>query len=592
MIKIRRTKSRIFLFIVAFVATIAFVAASATVALGFFIADSDVIFPNVSAEGIDLSGMTIAEANRLLVSMGFEDNAAAVLVTVNFPDGSSFSVSGTDAGLALNAEAAAQAAFQHGRDGSFLGRTFAYVRSFRETTDLNGTSVPVLDEHFVRSEVAVHTQKFNEALIENSSYSCDGYYITIVTGSGFAPANEDSVFELVAQTLYAALELGTHLVVDYTPGATNSDFFDLHALYALVRTEAVSAEFNHETLTATESVVGISFDLDAASHKLANARGGEEVVIPLIFTEPEFTAEYLQGRLFRDVLAERTTHVAGNANRFHNVTLISSYIDGFILQPDEIFSFNELTGRRSAAQGYLPAGGFRDGRLVDMVGGGICQVSSSLYDNALHAYIEVLTRRAHSLPITYLPLGHDAAIYYGVLDLRFRNNTGYPFRIEIEFDGRDMTTRLVGTRTNDYVIRIESRSTSTAFQTVYQEDASIPFGERRVDFAGVNGAVAYTYRLVYDAAGNRISRTRIARDVYRAQNRIVLIPPGGATAPPAESDPVSEAPYTPAPATGIDSIPEIPFVPEPPPEEVFIPTPDPIPAPDPVPDTTPESVYP
>ena len=576
----------------AFVATIAFVAASATVALGFIIADSNVIFPNVSAEGIDLSGMTVVEANHMLVSMGFEDNAASVSVTVNFPDGSSFSISGSDAGLSLNAEAAALAAFEHGRNGTFLGRTFAYVRSFRESTNLNGTSVPILNENFVRGEVAVHTRKFNETLIESSSYSCNGYYITIIPGSGFAPIGEDSLFNQVVEALHASLEQGTPMTVNYTPASNGSEFFDVYALYLLVRTEPVSSEFNHATLTATESIPGISFDVDAAVGKLANARWGEEVIIPLIFTDPEFTADYVQDRLFRDVLAERTTHVAGNANRLHNVTLISSYIDGFVLQPGEIFSFNELTGRRSAEQGYRPAGGFRDGRLVDMIGGGICQVSSSLYDNTLHAYLEVLTRRAHSLPITYLPLGHDAAIYYGVLDLRFRNNTAYPIRIEIDVDYRSLTTRLIGTQTSDYVIRIESRSTATPFQTVYQEDASVAYGQTRVDFGGANGAVAYTYRLIYDAEGNRVSRTRIARDVYRAQNRIVLIPPSGTQ--PASTD-VTSTPETapelpPVPDTAPDSVPEST------PETVFdlpvipVPTPEPPSIPDSVPESVPETV--
>jgi len=525
-VNIKREKRRVYLFFISFAATLVFIVASVTVALGFFISGNDMIFPNVSVEGINLSGMTVAEANSRLVSMGFENNADSVSVTVIFPDGSSFSISGNDAGLSLCAEEAVLAAFRHNRDASFFGSIHMYVTSLWMQTDING--VPVLDENFVRDEVAVHTQMFNSSLVEYTSYSLNEHSITIVPGSGFAPADEDSVFELAAQALYTALEEGAHLTVYYMPALSDSINFDMNELYNIVHTEPVSAVWDFETFAAAECTLGVSFDVDAAMNQLANARMGEQIEIPLIFTQPEVTTEYLQGMLFSDELASRTTHVAGTAARLNNVTLAASYIHGLVLNPGDIFSFNGTVPQRTEERGFLPAGGFRDGELVDMIGGGICQVASTLYDNVLHSYLEVVARRAHTLPITYLPLGQDASIYYGVIDLQFRNNTDYPIRIEIEFDGRSMTSRLMGTRTNDYVIRIESNSTAVPFETIYREDASVPYGETVVHFRGQNGFITHTYRLIYDAEDNRISRTRIARDVYRAQNRIVLIPPAGA----------------------------------------------------------------
>jgi len=476
--------------------------------------------------------MTIIEANNRLVSLGYENNADSVSVTVNFPDGSSFSISGNDAGLSLCAEEAVLAAFQRSRDASFFGRINMYVTSLWVQTDING--VPVLDEEFVRGEVAVHTELFNTSLVKNASYSLNEDSITIIPGSVYAPADETSVFNLVTQTFYTALEEGTHLVVNYMPALTDPIIFDLNELYYIVHTEPVSAAWDSKTFAATECKPGVSFDMDIAMNQLANARMGEQIVIPLIFSNPEVTTEYLQEMLFRDELAARTTNVAGTAARLSNVKLAASFIDGLVLNPGDTFSFNETVPRRTAEIGFLMAGGFRDGELVDMVGGGICQVASTLYDNVLHSYLEVAQRRAHTLPITYLPLGHDASIYYGVLDLRFRNNTNYPIRIEIEFDGRNMTSRLIGTRTNNYVIRIESSSTAVPFETTYRENENIPYGQTEVFFTGRNGFIANTHRVISDAEGNQISRTHISRDVYRAQNRIVLIPPAGAQPAPAE----------------------------------------------------------
>lgn len=519
-----RARKTFFLFFVSFVATVIFIAVLAVVVIGVSISNSDLIFPNVSVEGIDLSGMTVAQAKDRLFDMGIEDNAAFVAVTVNFPDGSGFSISGNDAGFSLCAEKAALAAFRHGRDGSFLEGVHTFVTSLLFSADVNVVR-PVLDEDFVRDKVSAYTRQFNGSLIERPSYSVDGYNITIVTDSGFVPAAESSVFRFVSQALHDAWEEGSHHVVYYAPTSTGPFMFDLNALYHRLHTEPRSAAFAPLTFVVQESVTGVSFDINAASNLLANAPRGEQIVIPLIHTEPEITTEYLQGRLFRDELATRTTRVDGTAARLTNVTIAASHVDGMVLNPGGVFSFNGTVGRSTEARGFLPAGGFRDGQLVDMVGGGICQVASSIYDNVLHAHLEVVARRAHTLPVFYLPHGQDASIYYGVLDFRFRNNTNYPIRIEVELDGRDLTSRILGTRNNDNVIRIESNSTAVPFDTVYRAYEGVAHGESIVYFSGRNGVIAYTYRRIYDAEGNRISRTRIARDVYRTQNRVVLVHP-------------------------------------------------------------------
>jgi len=412
---------------------------------------------------------------------------------------------------------------------------------------------------------------FNESLLEGA-YDIGDNSITIVKGANFESADEDSVFALTVETLHRALQERTHLSVDYTPDAADSEIIDLTALYNVISREPVSAVYDPETFSATESVVGISFDMALATTQLTNARAGERVVIPLIFIDPEVTTEYLQSVLFRDVLAQRNTNIAGTANRLNNIVLAAAEIHEVVLNPGDVFSFNQIVGRRTTARGFREAGGFQDGQLVNMVGGGICQVSSTLYDNVLHAYLEVIERRAHSLPIAYLPLGHDAAISYGQLDLRFRNNTPYPIRIEINIDGRSMTSRLVGTRTNDYTVRIESSASSTPYQTVERVDPSLAYGATAVVYSrGQNGAVARTYRVVLNAAGNEVSRTFIARDVYRAQNRIVLVPSPDAQPPLADPEPPLSPddpipPSDPTPPTETEP-PADPIPPDPPPPE-------------------------
>ena len=500
--------------------------ASATVALGFYVDNLDTIFPNVSADGVDLSRLTLDNANSALRESGFESNADDVSATVNFPNGESFTITGVDAGFSLNAYDAARAAFSHGRNGAFFGNAFTYVRSLFTTTEMNDFSIAGMNEEFVRAEVAAAVQRFNAGLIENT-YEIGEDSITLIKGTVFETADKDEVYELVVSTLRRALEERAHLTVDYILAPTQDVEIDLRAIFNTLHVEAVSAVYDIETKSVTQSVNGVSFDLAAAQILLDRAGDGESVVIPLIITEPEMTTEYLESLLFRDVLATRTTNVAGSENRQTNVRLGANEVDGVILNPGDLFCFNTVVGQRTTARGFRTAGGFSGGRLVDMVGGGICQVSSTIYDTVIHAGLEVVARQAHSMPVAYLPLGHDAAIFWGQIEFRFRNNTDFPIRIDTSIEGRNFTVTLVGTKLDDTFIRIEQIIDETrTFQVIERIDPNMEPGSSPVVYLpGGNGFVVRTYQRLYSGDGTLISRTRLARDVYNAQNRIIYVPP-------------------------------------------------------------------
>ena len=160
----------------------------------------------------------------------------------------------------------------------------------------------------------------------------------------------------------------------------------MQPLYDSIFLEPVDAVYDPETDTIIDSVTGVSFDLADAENKLEAAQIGETVIIPLIFTEPEMNTETLQELLFRDVLSERRTYVSGTSNRIHNVGLATEAVNETILMPGDEFSYNETLGERTAEKGYREAGAYVSGEVVQEIGGGICQVSSTLYS-------AVLTRR-------------------------------------------------------------------------------------------------------------------------------------------------------------------------------------------------------
>ena len=565
------------------------------ISLGIYVNSIDTIFPNVWVDGIKLSGLTVEEATRMLINMGYhesdvEEQVADFSATVVFPDGESFSITSDEVSFALGSEnevltqeeaanAAATKAFEFGRGGVVFESGFTYIQSLFGVTDLHVGSGDIIDEaledddmrlevdRHVRDIAREHTKKFNEALVSDA-YRIENDTIIVTKGSSIAAANEDAVFEIARDTLLTAMSEQSHLSVEYSPSSAEVVDIDLELLYSTVNREPVSSVYDPETYSATESFDGVTFDISVARSLLDSAAGGAEVVIPLLSTPPEMTQEELSSMLFRDVLGERTTNVAGTSNRRSNVALAAELINGTVLNPGQLFSFNETVGNRTSARGFKPAGAFVSGRLVDEIGGGICQTSSTLYVSVLKSDLEVVSRREHGLTVSYLPLGQDATVAWGQIDFKFKNSSDYPIRIEIEMEeNSQITARIIGTKLDDGYIIIESRHIgSTQYGIEEREDDTLEPGQRVVYHDGNTGHVAETFKLYYDADDNLIREEFIVRSTYRMQNRIILVgppletpdtPPDAPTDTPTETPPPVVTPDTPT-DTPTDVTPDVP----------------------------------
>jgi vancomycin resistance protein YoaR len=338
---------------------------------------------------------------------------------------------------------------------------------------------------------------------------------------------------------------------------------DLESLYNAIHTEPVEAVYDRTTGQVTQSKVGLSFDIKAAQQMLDAAKPGSSVFIPLIRTEPAVSTEQLQAMLFRDVLSVKATYVDGTSNRVHNVKLASQALDGTILNPGDVFSYNETLGERTREKGYKEAGAYVNGNVVQEVGGGICQGSSTLYYCVLYADLEVVERSNHMFTVGYLPLGHDATVNWGTVDFKFKNNTDYPVKIEALYKDRYLTIRLLGTKTNTNRVEIKYEVISTTeIKTVQKEDPAIEPGTTKVSQAGHKGYVVDTYKYIYDENDNLISKTYIRRSTYKMQEREVLVPVGTLTSP----SPTADGGTSPSPTDNIPSVPAEPSELQPSPE--------------------------
>ena len=510
--------------------------ATLVVSLGYYVRSLNTVFPNVYLDGVNVSGMTLPQVSNVITDMIESTEFGKVTVSVNYYKGDTLTITSDDAGFtfeadALNVNEMAQEVFAVGREGNFFQNKIEFMSSlFISTeiafTDLDQSVALIFDEDVVRNIVEEHTRAYNNALVDDV-LTINPDSIIIVKGTRLQYADADYVFDLVMSSLHTAVMEQEDLILDYSPKEYEGEDVDIDMLFDLINSEPISSVYDPQTLSATPSSEGATFDLEAARVKLNNAGERDIVTIPIIRLLPEISQEELNALLFRDVLAEISTNIAGSSNRYHNIVLASSFIHDRVYNPGEVFSFNRVVGRRTADRGFRMASGFLSGRVVDMLGGGICQVSSTLYVATLMANLEIVERRAHGMPISYLPLGQDATVAYAAtIDYRFRNSSEFPIRIEMEIIGRTLTARIIGTRLEDYRIVLRTAVISTTpIETVVQESADVYSEE--VYRAGAAGAVADVFKRFYDGDGNFLREELVGRTTYRMVTRIVLVPPPG-----------------------------------------------------------------
>lgn len=170
---------------------------------------------------------------------------------------------------------------------------------------------------------------------------------------------------------------------------------------------------------------------------------GSEATVLLTSTEPKITNADLSplGTLRS---AYFTNYASSSANRKSNLALAATKLDGHLLQPGEVFSYNDRVGPRTESRGWKTAHQFQDGQIVDGIGGGVCQSSSTLYNAVLMGGLKIVERHNHSLPVAYLSPARDASVSYGHLDFKFANNTDGPLYITAAADGKKFHIRLYG----------------------------------------------------------------------------------------------------------------------------------------------------
>ncbi len=248
----------------------------------------------------------------------------------------------------------------------------------------------------------------------------------------------------------------------------------------------------------------------------------EPLALKTKITEPEGSAEQLAE--VKDLLGTFTTSFSSsNAKRSLNVNSGAEHIDGTVLYPGEAFSTYETVSPFTEANGYAMAGSYLNGEVVDSMGGGICQVSTTLYNAVIRAELEVTERSPHSMTVHYVELSEDAAIAGTYKDLKFVNSTSYPIYIEgFTTPDKKITFNIYGKETRDKnrTISFESVTVSQiGGGTILKENAGQPLGYKSSS-KGKVGYIAELYKVV-KVNGVETERTRVNKSTYKGSDRVV-----------------------------------------------------------------------
>ena len=298
-------------------------------------------------------------------------------------------------------------------------------------------------------------------------------------------------------------------------------------LYDAVHGEMKNASYDIETGAILPETLGADFGVRSAQDLLDAAAPGETVTISARIEFPAVTAKKLEEVLFRDVLGECKTRVTGTTARRTNVRLAAEKIQGYVMNAGDVFSYNETVGKRTAEAGFQPAPAYVKGETVDEIGGGICQVSSTLYYACLRGNLAITERYAHRYVPAYIDWGMDATVSWGGPAYKFTNDTLYPIRIETVYEGGWLTVRLLGTNVDGIYAKMTNEVLSrTDWETEYVEDEAIAPGAEEVKTTPYTGYKVKSYRHVYDKDGNLLSSAFEADSNYKVRNKVILRAPG------------------------------------------------------------------
>lgn len=521
------------IFISAFIIVLTLIALSFI--FGFITSKSNKIISGVSVNGVNISNLTKEEALQKL-NLQLSPNLEKELTLTHNDYSTTLNLA--DIQSSFNFETAINNAYNIGRSESNI---FANNKKIINTFFTKINIIPTIsyNEEALSSKI----DKINNELpdkVVNSSYKIENNNLIVSNSSNGNRISNNAFLNSITNCI-----INNSNSIEIPVEQFEADTVDIEAIYNEIHKDAIDAYYSTNPYEIHKEENGLDFAISLDDAKKLVSQNQESFTIPLKVLKPKVTVKSLGQEAFPDLLATySTTYSTGNANRATNIALAVKSVNGYVLMPGETFSYNSTVGERTASRGYKEAGVYLNGEVTTGLGGGICQVSSTLYNAILLANLEIVERSNHTFKPTYVPAGQDATVSWGAPDFKFKNNRNYPIRISASTSNGTILFNVYGLKSDDdYQVKILSYEVgSIPFSTQYQETSSLPSGTQKVSQAGSNGCKTQTYKVLYKN-GAEVSKTLLNSDTYKPHNQVVLVGTGSAPTSTPSTDSSVEISY-------------------------------------------------
>ena len=476
--------------------------------------DNNNIISGVKIEGIDVSELTREQAKEKINAV-YEEKKQKDIVLKYGEYETTITTQLIDTNYDI--DEATKKAISLGRDSNIIINNYniLFAKLGRKNIKVDMT----INEEETKSTIENISSNLPGAVVE-SDYYVENDKLIITKGNQGIKIDTESLIKKIKDKLKNINSKQEYIeipVINETP-----EKIDIEKIHNEIYKEVQDAYLTQDPITIHPEVEGIDFDIDEAKALLNEDK--EKYEIPLIITKPEVTISQIGSEAFPDLLATYSTKYDGaNINRATNLELACEKINDKVVLAGETFSYNKTLGERTIAAGYKEAKVYENGEVVDGIGGGICQVSSTLYNSVLMANMEVTERRNHQFVTSYTPEGRDATVVYGMTDLKFKNTRKYAIKIKATCSNGIVTISIYGIKEdNEYAVSFSTEILSTIPYTVkYINDSSLAKGTEKVKQVGANGMITETY-IIKTLNGTVVSKELLSKDTYNAMPRIIL----------------------------------------------------------------------
>ena len=421
------------------------------------------IISGISIKGIDVSNLSVEEAKETLQNY-INENLPENITLVHNDYETSIPLSALNVNFDI--DSAVNQAYAIGKSGNIFENSFIALKTKIDPIDIELSAT--LDEEQLRTALNDISSKLPDTVIE-SGYYIEGNDLIVTKGSEGNVVNVDQMCTYIKSGI-SNLTLKNR-TLDIATVSKQPSAIDIEKIYNEIYKQPVDAYYTQDPFAVYPSENGLDFaiSLDEAKNMLLEEK--DEYVIPLQTLYPNVTTNMIGTEAFPDMLSTYSTRYStSDRDRTTNLQLAASKINGTVLMPGETFSYNQVVGERTIAAGYKEAPIYVSGEVVDGLGGGICQITSTLYNAVLYANLEIVERSNHQFVPSYVKASRDATVVYGSIDFKFKNNRDYPIKLVCSVSGGIAKFDIYGLRTdNEYDVEISSYVTGSTANSTYSE---------------------------------------------------------------------------------------------------------------------------